>query len=263
MTTHAPQRYFASPALYDLMYATTRADIPFHVELARQARGPVLEIACGNGRVLIPCVEAGVEMDGLDQDEEMLQDARRKLAAAGLSARLTCDDMRRFILPRRYALITVPFSSFLHNLTQQDQLATLYSCREHLEPGGRLVMAMFSPDPRRLVEHDGAARVILEHPHPSAPGTVRVLDAMLSDPVEQISRVRRTVELLDDAGERLETHVMEFGMRWIWPAEMELLLQAAGFHRCAAQGRTGYRDGFQPKAAVEPRDVMVWTAWKD
>jgi len=263
VTTEAPQRYFATPALYDLMYATTLADIPFHVELARHARGRALEVGCGNGRVLIPCLEAGAEVDGIDRDETMLEDARRKLAARGLRAQLTCDDMRGFILPHRYALVAIPFSTFLHNLTQQDQLATLYACREHLEPGGRLVLVMFSPDPRRLLEHDGAARVILDHPNPAAPGTVRVLDALLSDPVEQVSRVRRTVELLDASGAKTETYVMEFGMRWIWPAEMELLLHAAGFRRIAAEGRTGYRDGFQPKRAVEARDVMVWTAWKD
>lgn len=263
MTTEAPQRYFTDPALYDVMYASTVADVPFHVELARHARGPVLEVGCGNGRVLIPCAAAGAAVDGIDSDPEMLDDARRKLAARGLDAGLSCDDMRGFILPRRYALIAIPFSTFLHNLTQQDQLATLYGCREHLEPGGRLVIVIFSPDPRRLLEHDGQPRLTMEHPHPGGPGSVRVLDAATSDPQEQVARIRRTVELRDAAGAVAATHQMEFALRWIWPAEMELLLGAAGFRRVAVEGRTGYRDGFQRKPCVEARELMVWTAWKD
>ena len=262
MTTRTPQRYFASPALYDLMYATTVADVPFHVELARHARGPALEIGCGNGRVLIPCVAAGAEVGGIDHDPEMLEDARRKLAEHGLRAQLTCDDMRGFILPHRYALITIPFNTFLHNLTQRDQLATLSACREHLESSGRLVVVVFSPDPRRLLEHDGTARLVLEHPHPAGAGTVRVLDASRSDPVEQVAHIQRSVEIRDAAGALMERHPLEFDLRWVWPAEMELLLRAAGFRRCAVEGRTGFRDGFQVKP-VEARDLMVWTAWKE
>src|SRR5437867_4088227 len=71
-------RYFAAPALYDRIYASFTGDIAYHVELARHARGPVLEVGCGNGRVLIPCAAAGAAMDGLDCDPEMLEDARRK-----------------------------------------------------------------------------------------------------------------------------------------------------------------------------------------
>ena len=264
MATRLPeQHYFATPALYDLIYATIQADIPFHVEQARHARGPVLEVGCGNGRVLIPCAAAGADMDGIDADPRMLEDARRKLGLQGLRAELSCADMRSFIQPRHYALIQIPFSTFLHNLTQQDQLATLYACREHLEPGGRLTIVVFSPDPRMLMQHDGQARQVMEHARPAGPGRVRVLDAVTSDPQEQVARVRRTVELREAGGGLAETHAMEFGMRWIWPAEMELLLTAAGFHRVAVEGRTGYRDGFQKKAAITAGELMVWTAWKD
>jgi len=67
----------------------------------------------------------------------------------------------------------------------------------------------------------------------------------------------------DARGKLAETHAMEFDLRWVWPAEMELLLIAAGFRRFAVEGRTGLRDGFAAKPAVEARELMAWTAWKE
>ncbi len=259
----APRPYFAPPDLYDLMWAAQTADVAFYAERARASQGPVLEVACGNGRVLVPTRAAGVDLDGLDYDLAMLDDARRKLDALGLKARLVHADMRDFTLPRRYDLVTIPFNTFLHNLTQADQLATLRCCREHLEGGGALVFDVFFPDPARLREHDGTPRVVLEHRHPAGEGRVRVLDAVTSDAVEQRMHVRRRVEIADDAGRVTATHAMEWDLRWVWKAEMELLLAAAGFQRWEAEGRTGAREGFARKDRPDASGALLWTAWKD
>jgi SAM-dependent methyltransferase len=253
--------YFAGPALYDLMYAPIRADIPFYVGLATAARGPVLEVACGSGRVLVPCAEAGADMDGFDADPRMIEATRRRLEAQGLRAGLHVADMRRFALPRRYALITIPFSAFYHNTSRADQLATLARCREHLAPRGRLVLSVFSPDPRRLLEMDGEHPEVMEHDHPSGVGRVRVVDKARADAVEQYTQVERRVEISDAGGRILEAHDLDFDLRWIWPAEMRLLLMAAGFAGAEAEGRGGPQ--FAALPGVEPGGYQVWTAWKD
>lgn len=253
-------QYFAGPALYDLMYAAVRGDIPFYVALASQAAGPVLEVACGSGRVLVPCAEAGADMDGIDLDARMVEATRERLAARGLRAGLGVGDMRRFALERRYALITIPFSAFLHNLTRADQLATLRTCRAHLAPGGRLVFAIFSPDPKRLLDQDGEHPEVMEHQAPGG-GWVRVVDRARADVVEQYTTVTRRVEIFDAAGRTTETHDLNFDLRWIWPAEMRLLLMAAGFARAEAEGRLGPEFAAMPR--VESSGYQVWTAWKD
>ena len=76
--------YYCSPDLYDVIYSDIHSDIPFWVEQARAARGRVLELCCGNGRVLIPCLEAGVPIEGLDNTEAMIESGRARLAARGL-----------------------------------------------------------------------------------------------------------------------------------------------------------------------------------
>ena len=77
-----------------------------------------------------------MEVEGLDLFEPMLSRLRRKAEALGLSPRLYTADMSDFRLPRRYALIMIPFNAFVHNLTQEAQIRCLERCREHLETYG-------------------------------------------------------------------------------------------------------------------------------
>ena len=255
------QDYDCPPELYDVIYSDIRDDIPFWVAEAKAARGPVLELCCGTGRVLIPCLEAGAPVEGLDITESMLAHCRAKLAARGLKAHLESADMRDFERPGRYALITIPFNSFLHNLTQADQLATLERCHARLEPGGRLLLSIFHPQASKLAEHDGVPRVLKTIPHPAGGGT-RVIDAGRCGPVEQHIWMARKAEILDATGAIIATHDMSFEMRYIWKPEMELLLAAAGFTRIEVEARTGYAVGFAPKPKVEEGDNLIWTAWR-
>ena len=254
------QDYSCAPELYDIIYSDIR-DIAFWVAEAKGSPGPVLELCCGTGRLLIPCLEAGVRIEGLDLTSSMVDHCRAKLAARGLEASVDVGDMRDFERPGRYALITIPFNSFLHNLTQADQLATLARCHAQLAPGGRLVLSIFHPASARLAEHDGAPRLIKTVPHPQG-GSVRVIDSGRCDPLEQRIAVTRKAEVLDPAGRVRVSHDLSFELRYVWKAEMELLLTLAGFGRIAVAARTGYPQGFAPKPVLEEGDQAIWTAWK-
>src|SRR5947209_13036136 len=101
--------------VYDLVGKDIPYGLDFYVGLARAAQGPVLEIACGTGRILLPCLQAGVDIEGLDLFEPMLQRLRAKAAALGLAPRLHRADMSHFSLPRRFALVMITFNAFIHN----------------------------------------------------------------------------------------------------------------------------------------------------
>ena len=248
--------YYCPPDLYDDLYSDFTADIPFWVAQARAARGPVLELCCGTGRVLIPCLEAGVRVEGLDAASAMLDHCRAKLARAGRKADLAVADMRDFTRPRRYALIMIPFNAFLHNVTTQDQLATLRCCREHLESGGRLMFHAFHPDLGKLLENDGTPRHLKTLARAGG-GTMRVTDTGRCDTVEQRVWIRRVVEMLDPSGTVDATHELTFDLRYLWKPETELLLATAGFARFEVQG------GFEGPSPPAPGMNLVWTAWKD
>ena len=248
---------YLAPALYDVQYSAYREDIPFWVELARAAAGPVLEAGCGTGRVYLPLLQAGVDADGLDLLPAMLDELRRKAARLGLAPRVHEADMRSFTLPRRYALVVIPFRAFLHNLTTADQLATLRACRQHLEAGGRLVVDLFYPSFARLTEPDGEWRLEREFPHPESGRPMSVVSRRVSDRVNQTMQVEMELRELDERGAVVAAYPETFALRWIWKPEMELLLEVAGFARREVAG------GFDGRPLLHDTDQMIWTAWKD
>src|SRR5207249_6888186 len=96
--------------LYDIVYSDFVADVAPHVALVRGAGGPAIEVGCGNGRLLLPTLEARLACDGLDFSLDMLASLREKLAARKLTTNVILADMRDFSLPSRYALIVIPFN---------------------------------------------------------------------------------------------------------------------------------------------------------
>ena len=254
--------YYLDPKIYEAVYSDYTADVEPHLAMMRDAGGPAIEVCCGNGRLLVPTLEAGIACDGLDRSASMLDDLRARLAARGLETGVFEADMRDFTLPRRYALIAIPFNSFLHNLSQEDQLATLRCCRGHLEPGGRLAITIFHPSAAKLIEWADSEKLVKELPHGA--GSLRVYDRARDDRVEQIRHMTRRIEFLDAANRRTDERIFTFDMRYIYKPEMELLLRVAGFSRWECRAMfADYRD---PSSAAADRparegDNLLWTAW--
>ena len=125
----------------------------------------------------------------------------------------------------------ISFNAFVHNLTADDQLATLQTCRDHLEPGGRLVFDTAFPGPAWINASSGTREMEMEIPHPETGPPVRMWDTRTFDRVQQFQYSFNEIELLDATGQVIETQPSKTTMRWIYKAEMELLLRLAGFAR--------------------------------
>ena len=250
-------QHYVQPALYDLYYSWLTDDVPFYVARAMEARGAVLEAGCGTGRVLLPTLQAGVDIDGFDIHPGMIDVLKAKAADLGLKPRVQVADMRDFTMPRRYALVTIPFRAFQHLLTTDDQIAALRCLREHLVGGGALLFDVFYPSLDHLVKPDGEQVLEREFPHPATGLPVAMYTKRRTDRVNQVLEVEREVVESDARGYAAATHRDRFRMRWIWKPEMELLLRAAGFSRWSVQG------GFDGRPLEKDTDEMVWTAWKD
>ena len=102
---------FDDGEVYDLLLGDIPYGLDFYTGLAMEAKGPVLDVCCGTGRILLPCLQAGVDIEGLDLFVPMLDTLRQKSTQLGLSPRLHQADMSDFDLPRRYALVMTPFNA--------------------------------------------------------------------------------------------------------------------------------------------------------
>jgi len=141
---------------YEQWSAHMAADVPFYVELAREADGPIVELAVGNGRVAIPVAQAtGQRVRGIDASPAMLAEARRRAALAGVELDLHEGDMRELALDEPAALIYCPARSLLHLPSWAERRRTFERVAASLRPGGRFAWNAFAFDHRVAVELDG------------------------------------------------------------------------------------------------------------
>lgn len=223
------------PEFYDhvVPYAT-RPDVDFYVDAARQWGGPVLELGCGTGRILVPTARAGIEIVGLDSSAYMLEACRRRLDAELAQVRsrasLHRGDMRDFDLGRTFRLVTIPFRPFQHLLTVEDQFAFLGAIRRHLAPGGRLVFDIFNPSIHNLAKPDDGAETDEEPPFtlPDGRTVVRWHRMAERNLISQVNTGEIVYYVTHRDGRR-ERLVHSFKIRCIFRFEAEHLLARAGF----------------------------------
>lgn len=232
----SPLDSYASIAeLYDhFPLYTGRPDVAFYVDEARSSGGPVLEIGCGSGRVLIPSARAGATMVGLDASEAMLERCRANLAGESDEVRsrasVVAGDMRHFDLGRTFSLVTIPFRPFQHLTTVEDQLACLTSVRRHLADGGRLVFDLFNPAFERLAQPVIPEEIAEDEPFdlPDGRRVTRSFRIVRMDRANQVNDVELVYHVAHADG-RQERLVQAFGMRYLFRYEAEHLLARAGF----------------------------------
>jgi SAM-dependent methyltransferase len=153
---------------YDEWSTEMTEDVPFYVELAREADGPLVELAVGSGRVAIPVAQAtGRPVLGIDTSPAMLAQARERAAAAGVDLELREGDMRDFTVEEPAGLVYCPFRALLHLPTWADRRRVFERVAAALRPGGRFAWNAFAFD------HAIAARLDGHHQDEPVPHELR------------------------------------------------------------------------------------------
>ncbi len=246
---------FDDGALYDVVLGSLDYGLDFYRGLAQAAGAPVLDVACGTGRIMLPCLQAGLDVDGVDLFPGMLARLREKAAALGLRPRLYQASMSAFRIDRRYALVMIPFNAFIHNLTTDEQIACLVCCREHLRPGGMLAFDTYFPGAALITAPDQTRVLEAEMTHPDTGLPVRLYDTRSFNRVEQLQHSLMDIEMLDAAGNITAVHRSQTIVRWVYKYEMDLLLRVAGFARWQIAG------DFDGRPLVNETDIMIVQAW--
>jgi ubiquinone/menaquinone biosynthesis C-methylase UbiE len=218
-------------------------DVEFYLQRLKSCTGRVLEPAVGTGRVLIPLMEAGLEIEGTDNSPEMLTICRARCAERGLQPVLHEGDMGALSLPERYEAIIVPAGSFLLIERREESLGTLKRFREHLVPGGRLIVDLELPTDLRVgtvptgtVETSQGETITVES---------NVVEVNF---LEQYSISHLRYEKWRD-GELVRTEMQRFPLRWYGLEEFELVLKSLGFSEVVVSA--DYEYGKKPSRAEQ------------
>jgi SAM-dependent methyltransferase len=180
-------------------------------ELARQ--GQALEFAIGTGRVAIPLSERGVPVTGIELSTPMVDELRTKVDEDTIS--VVVGDMATAHAPGDFALVYLVYNTISNLLTQPEQVACFRNAARHLTPDGRFVIELWVPELRKLPP---GQRATVWHSEPGYIG----LDTY--DVLQQ-----RVVSHHFSFGEGKQAQLFRSPHRYIWPAELDLMAQLAGF----------------------------------
>ncbi len=225
MIDHNNLEEFADPYTYDIE-DNNDTGVAFYTALARETGGPVLEIACGTGRVSIPIARLGFAVTGLDIVPGMLDLARSK--STDLPMRWVEGDARAFDLGEHFRLIFVTGNAFQAFLTRADQEALLARVREHLHDEGLFAFETRNPRWANLETRDEEEEwQTYTNLHRISGRDVRVSKTQAYDHVAQIlhwTTYRRWRE-----GGQEHTKITRIALRYTFPQELAALLYYSGF----------------------------------
>jgi SAM-dependent methyltransferase len=181
------------------------------VELAGD--GQALELAIGTGRVAAPLAERGVPVTGIELSRPMIDRLRTKVDEATIP--VVVGDMASAEAPGRYSVVYLVYNTISNLLTQAEQVACFRNAARHLGPGGRFVIELWVPELRRLP--------------PGVPGTVGHVEPgyILLDTYDVLRQL--VVSHHFRFGEGTGAQLFRSPHRYIWPAELDLMGQLAGF----------------------------------
>ena len=148
--------------LYDI-YVPATFDIEFLIKETKKSPGEVLELMSGTGRVSVPLLQAGVKLTCVDLSAKLNAVFKRKLEQMKLKADIYRMDIRQLEIPKKFGMIIIPFHSFAHIVSADDQRKTLRRIQRHLLPGGIFICTLGNPA-RRQKWIDGQLRLFRKYP---------------------------------------------------------------------------------------------------
>jgi SAM-dependent methyltransferase len=212
------------------------AEVAWYLNKAETFGGPVLDLACGTGRLALMLAQHGFDVTGIDQSTGMLRQFESKLQAQPPEIRrrvdVFCQKMQAFTLDRAFNTI-ICCDAFFHNLTVADEVECLKCVSRHLAPEGRFVFNLRNPTCEFILDSaDSAAKEFRErgrYPIRGTPDALLVEEAHSCDIREQIVRTKLRLTRYDADGHEVEKGESFWTTRYLWKYEAIHLLYRCGF----------------------------------
>ncbi len=221
---------------YDLRYGDFLDDLPMYTGFAARTGGPILELGCGTGRLLIPLAKEGYDVTGVDISTEMLKIAREKAAKASVQEKVELieGDVRTFSTTKEYPLALSAVSSFMALDSLEKQIAGLENVRKAMRPGGLLILDLFNPNPSVLLEGDGRVNFVGEWELEDG-SVVQEFSIRTTHASSQIHEITYLYDVLKPDGS-IDRHRTQVRLKYIGEPEGRLLLERTGYKVEAVYG---------------------------
>ena len=265
MSDHPQTWHYGLMARWWAEFNTTAGaeELAFYRAVIERDGQPALDLACGTGRLLLPLLRAGLDVEGCDLSPDMLARCREQAARDGLVPRLHAQAMHALDLPRAYRTIYICDSFGLGGQRRQDEEA-LRRCHRHLAPGGTLVFNHYLPyaNAREWPSWLAEERQRLPAPWPDTGTRRRTADGdelelrsrlVALDPLEQ-RETRQVRVLLWRAGQVVAEEEHSLAASLYFRNELLLLLERAGFGDIAVRG------GYTEVPATAEQTMVVFIA---
>lgn len=245
------------PMIYDQYnHGRHEHELAFYSQELKACNGPILEVACGTGMILLPLLDQGLNIYGFDLSEQMLDTLLTKAAKSGrtdVPRRVTRQNMIDFHYDMLFDAVFIPARSFLHLPTRDDQIACLRTIHRHLRDHGRLMINFFTPAEEALrsrLDPNPPFSDFETYTDAESGRTIKVMFRQVNDLVQQIQHITWRFQI---AGEVQETPMF---VRWIYTDEFESLVKTTGFRVAALYS------GFD-KTPYSGDGEMVWILEKE
>lgn len=237
--------------LYDI-YVPATFDFDFFLKETAKTKGEVLELMSGSGRVSIPLLQAGVKLTCVDISVRLNAILVKKLIELGLQADVYTMDVCELSLGKQFEQVIIPFASFAHITSPEDQLRALKRIRAHLVPGGSFLCTLGNPQLRRAAV-DGQLRMFREYPLGGGGRLLLWVRESFIDEQQQVVQAMQFYEEYDARGAMTCRRLMELHFRLTARQEFEKMAAEAGFSVKALYGDYEYSP-FDP----ETSPMLIW-----
>ncbi|HEX37982.1 MAG TPA: class I SAM-dependent methyltransferase [Candidatus Cloacimonetes bacterium] len=200
---------------YDAQHTDVYGDLSFYSSQAQRFGEPILELACGTGRLTLPLAKEGYDITGLDISLGMLKTAKEKAEKENLNIPWFHADCRNFHLAKKFNLIFIPFNSFAH-IHDRESFEALCSCvKKHLMCNGHFIIDIFNPDLRILIAENPKRHKVAEYKEPNSNEKVLITESNKYDRSTQINHITWFYKIGDS-----KEYPVELNMRIYYPEEL-------------------------------------------
>jgi SAM-dependent methyltransferase len=222
---------------YDLAFGITgEAELAWYLEKARATGGPILDLACGTGRLALFLAGEGFEVTGIDRSVGMLNQFKEKLRRQPkeIRQRLRIENQRMsdFKLGGKFNTV-ICCDAFFHNLTIEEQMNCLWNVAHHLSPGGRFVFNLPNPTCEFILKCVASGGKKFEergrYQLPDGSGTLLVEQAQAGNLQDQCIITTLRITRFDTGGSIVETGESTWTTRYLFRYEAVHLLYRCGF----------------------------------